>query len=45
MGIDQRGGLPGELLLYLFGRQGSAQVELIGPADAVETVGRTRFGM
>jgi uncharacterized protein (TIGR03085 family) len=38
-------GLPGELLLYLFGRQGSAQVELIGPADAVETVGRTRFGM
>ena len=38
-------GLPGELLLYLFGRQGSAQVELIGPAGAVETVGRTRFGM
>ena len=38
-------GLPGALLLYLFGRQGSAQVELIGPADAVETVGRTRFGM
>jgi uncharacterized protein (TIGR03085 family) len=38
-------GLPSELLLYLFGRQGSAQVELIGPADAVETVGRTRFGM
>jgi uncharacterized protein (TIGR03085 family) len=24
-------GLPGELLLYLFGRQGAAQVELIGP--------------
>ena len=38
-------GLPSELLLYLFGRQGSAQVELIGPADAVEAVGRTRFGM
>jgi uncharacterized protein (TIGR03085 family) len=38
-------GLPGELLLYLFGRQGAAQVELIGPADAVEAVGRTRFGM
>jgi uncharacterized protein (TIGR03085 family) len=38
-------GLPGELLLYLLGRQGSAHVELIGPADAVETVGRTRFGM
>ena len=35
-------GLPGALLLYLFGRQGVAQVELIGPADAVEAVGRTR---
>lgn len=38
-------GLPGELLLYLFGRPGAAQVELVGPADAVEAVRRTRFGM
>ncbi|GLP76639.1 hypothetical protein TUM20983_37490 [Mycobacterium antarcticum] len=35
-------GLPGELLLYIFGRQDAARVELIGPADAVEAVGRTR---
>lgn len=38
-------GLPGELLLYIFGRQGAARVELVGPADAVEAVGRTQFGM
>ena len=38
-------GLPGEVLLYLFGRRGAAQVQLIGPADPVEAVGRTRFGM
>jgi hypothetical protein len=38
-------GLPGELLFYLFGRRGAAQVELIGAADPVEAVGRTRFGM
>jgi uncharacterized protein (TIGR03085 family) len=38
-------GLPGELLLYLFGRQGAANVEVSGPGDAVETVGRVRFGM
>jgi uncharacterized protein (TIGR03085 family) len=38
-------GPPGELLLYLFGRQGAAQVELSGPAAAVETVRRARFGM
>ena len=51
-GIARRGaptvrivGLPGEVLLYLFGRRGAAEVELIGPADAVEAVGRARFGM
>jgi uncharacterized protein (TIGR03085 family) len=38
-------GPPGELLLYLFGRQEVAQVEVSGPAAAVETVRRARFGM
>ncbi|CAM5730360.1 TIGR03085 family metal-binding protein [Mycolicibacterium aubagnense] len=38
-------GLPGELLLYLFGRQGVAHVEVRGPADAVNAVGLTQFGM
>jgi uncharacterized protein (TIGR03085 family) len=38
-------GPPGELLLYLFGRQGAAQVELSGPTAAVDAVRRARFGM
>ena len=38
-------GLPGELLLYLFGRQAAAQVEVSGPAEAVAAVRRTHFGM
>jgi uncharacterized protein (TIGR03085 family) len=38
-------GPPGELLLYLFGRQGAAQVEVSGPAAAVEAVRRARLGM
>ncbi|GAB2845231.1 TIGR03085 family metal-binding protein [Actinoallomurus bryophytorum] len=38
-------GPPGELLLYLFGRQSVAQVEVSGPAAAVEAVRRARFGM
>jgi hypothetical protein len=38
-------GLPGELLLYVFGRQRAAQVEVSGPADAVKAVRRARFGM
>ncbi len=38
-------GPPGELLLYLFGRQEAAQVEVSGPDAAVEAVRRTRFGM
>ncbi len=38
-------GRPGELLLYLFGRQDAARVELTGPAEAVATVRRTQFGM
>src|SRR6516165_4113511 len=38
-------GLPGELLLYLFGRQAAAQVELSGPPEALAEVRRTHFGM
>jgi uncharacterized protein (TIGR03085 family) len=38
-------GQPGELLLYLFGRQIAARVEITGPAKAVEAVRRTHFGM
>jgi uncharacterized protein (TIGR03085 family) len=38
-------GLPGELLLYFFGRQSAARVEVTGPAEAVAAVHRTQFGM
>ena len=38
-------GAPGELLLYAFGRQAAAQVEVSGPAEAVAAVHRTHFGM
>jgi uncharacterized protein (TIGR03085 family) len=38
-------GLPGELLLYVFGRQAAAQVEVGGPSEAVAAVRRTHFGM
>lgn len=38
-------GPPGELLLYLFGRQGAAEVEVSGSAAAVDAVRRARFGM
>ncbi len=38
-------GPPGELLLYIFGRQRAAHVQLHGPAAAVAAVQRTRFGM
>jgi uncharacterized protein (TIGR03085 family) len=38
-------GRPGELLLYVFGRQRAAQVEVSGPAEAVAAVQRTHFGM
>jgi uncharacterized protein (TIGR03085 family) len=38
-------GLPGELLLYVFGRQAAAQVEVSGPPEAVAAVHRTHFGM
>jgi uncharacterized protein (TIGR03085 family) len=38
-------GTPGELLLFVFGRQTAAQVEVAGPAEAVAAVRRTHFGM
>jgi uncharacterized protein (TIGR03085 family) len=38
-------GTPGELLLYLFGRQAVARVEVTGPAEAVEAMHRTHLGM
>jgi uncharacterized protein (TIGR03085 family) len=38
-------GPPGEVLLYIFGRQAAARVEVSGPADAVAAVQRTHFGM
>lgn len=38
-------GPPGELLLYLFGRQDAARVDVTGPAAAAEAVRHTRFGM
>jgi uncharacterized protein (TIGR03085 family) len=38
-------GSPGELLLYVFGRQAAAQVEVSGPPEAVAALRRTHFGM
>jgi uncharacterized protein (TIGR03085 family) len=38
-------GAPGELLIYVFGRQAAARVELIGPAQVVAMVRDTHFGM
>jgi uncharacterized protein (TIGR03085 family) len=38
-------GLPGELLLFLFGRRDAADVEITGPSVAIEAVRRTQFGM
>ncbi|NTY61488.1 TIGR03085 family metal-binding protein [Mycolicibacterium sphagni] len=38
-------GPPGELLLYLFGRQAAARVEVLGPPTAVAAIGNCRFGM
>ena len=38
-------GPPGELLLYLFGRQAAARVEVSGSPEAVAAVHRTHFGM
>jgi uncharacterized protein (TIGR03085 family) len=38
-------GPPGELLLFLSGRQAAARVELTGPEGAVEQVRRASFGL
>jgi len=38
-------GLPGELLLFLFGRRDAADVEVSGSPEAVEALRRTSFGM
>jgi len=38
-------GPPGELLLYLFGRQAATHVEITGPAAAINAVRNTHFGM
>ena len=38
-------GPPGELLLYVFGRQAAAQVEVTGPPQAVAALRRAHFGM
>jgi uncharacterized protein (TIGR03085 family) len=43
--IARIAGSPGEVLLYLFGRKGAADVEVSGPAAAVEAVRCARFGM
>ncbi len=37
-------GLPGEILLYLFGRKAQAQVELLGDDDAIAAVSDTALG-
>ena len=38
-------GLPGELLLFLFGRRDGADVEITGSREAIEALQRTPFGM
>ena len=38
-------GTPGEIVLYLSGRKGAAQVTIGGPPDAVETVRAAKFGL
>ncbi|EUA10576.1 hypothetical protein I546_3472 [Mycobacterium kansasii 732] len=38
-------GPPGELLLYVFGRQAAAHVDVCGPPEAVAALQRTHFGM
>jgi uncharacterized protein (TIGR03085 family) len=43
--VARLSGSPGELLLYVFGRQDAAQVELTGRPEAIAMVRRTHFGM
>lgn len=42
--IVQIHGRPGEIILFGFGRQAVAEVELVGPPEAVETVRTTAYG-
>lgn len=43
--VVQIHGRPGEILLFGFGRRDVAEVELIGPPEAVETVRTTDYGI
>src|SRR5262249_12184089 len=43
--VARLSGSPGELLLYLFGRQAVAQVEVSCPALGIDAVNGTLFGM
>jgi len=38
-------GSPGELLVYIFGRQSAAQIDVSGPGEAVAALRCTHFGM
>jgi uncharacterized protein (TIGR03085 family) len=38
-------GLPGELLLYLFGRRDAAEIEILGSPEVIDAIKRTPFGM
>ena len=38
-------GAPGEILLYVFGHQAAARVEMSGPPEAVAAVRHKHFGM
>jgi uncharacterized protein (TIGR03085 family) len=38
-------GLPGELLMFLFGRRDAADVEITGSPEAIDTLQRTPLGM
>ena len=38
-------GLPGELLLFLFGRRDAADVEITGSPEVIQALQRTSFGM
>lgn len=42
--VVQIHGRPGEIILFGFGRQAVAEVELVGPPEAVETVRTTSYG-
>ncbi len=42
--VVQIHGRPGEIILFGFGRQSVAEVELVGPPEAVETVRTTSYG-